>query len=177
MKKALLIGGGLIGAYLIYRAIKKGKKDGVTESAVLTTPSKGMPNPINPLDKIKLGQFTPNISLTNVVTPQSFSRPSNPLDWTSGMLTQYIDEKAKPMPLNVREQIISSWISFAGGKKQSSEYINLSKNMPEFAVKYGNDEFVKQVDTKINEWLKTQIDPKLTSVIIGSRPTIGGRGI
>lgn len=177
MKKALLIGGGLIGAYLIYRAIKKGKKDGITESAVVTTPSMGMPNPINPMDKIKLGQFTPNVSLTNVVTTQSFSRPSNPLDWTSGMLTQYIDEKAKPMPLNVREQIISDWITFAGSKKQSSEYIRLSRNMPAFAVKYGNDEFAKQVDVKISEWAKTQIDPKLTSIIMGSRTLTGGTGI
>ena len=178
MKKALLIGGGLIGAYLIYRAIKKGKKDGITDSAVIKSSPMivGVP-PLNTLDKIKLGQFNPNISLTNVVTPQSFSRPSNPLDWTSGMLTQYIDEKAKPMPTDVREQIISAWISFAGSKKQSSEYITLSRNMPAFAVKYGNDEFAKQVDTKINEWAKTQIDPKLTSIIMGSRPTIGGRGI
>jgi len=179
MKKALLIGGGLIGAYLIYRAIKKGKKDGITESAILTPPSPmivGVP-PINMLDKIKLGQFTPNVSLTNVVTTQSFSRPSNPLDWTSGMLTQYIDEKAKPMPLNVREQIISDWITFAGSKKQSSEYIRLSRNMPAFAVKYGNDEFAKQVDVKISEWAKTQIDPKLTSIIMGSRTLTGGTGI
>jgi len=177
MKKALLIGGGLIGVYLIYRAIKKGKKDGITESAVVTTPSMGMPNPINPMDKIKLGQFTPNVSLTNVVTTQSFSRPSNPLDWTSGMLTQYIDEKAKPMPLNVREQIITDWITFAGNKKQASDYITLSRTRPEFAVNFGKSEFAKQVDVKISEWAKTQIDPKLTSIIMGSRTLTGGTGI
>ena len=158
MKKALLIGGGLIGAYLIYRAIKKGKKDGITESAVVTPPSPmivGVP-PLNTLDKIKSG--IPNVSLTNVVTPQSFARPENPLEWTSGMLTQYIDEKAKPMPLNVREPIISAWITFAGKQKQNPEYTRLSRILPKFAVTLGNQELAKQVDAKINEWGLTQIN-------------------
>ena len=139
MKKALLIGGGLIGAYLIYRAIKKGKKDGITESAVLTPPSPMIVGvtPINMLDKIKLGQFTPNVSLTNVVTTQSFSRPENPLDWTSGMLSQYFDEKVKIMPLNVREPIILAWITFAGNQKQNPEYVRLSRNLPKMAVALG----------------------------------------
>ena len=159
MKKALLIGGGLLGAYVLYRLISKGgKKDGITESAVVTPPSPmivGVP-PLNTLDKIKSG--IPNVSLTNVVTPQSFARPENPLDWTSGMLSQYFDEKVKIMPLNVREPIILAWITFAGKQKQTPEYIRMSRNLPKFAVALGKQEFGKQVDAKINEWGLTQIN-------------------
>jgi hypothetical protein len=178
MKKALLIGGGLIGAYLIYRAIKKGKKDSITESAIV--PSKFQIVGSEPLNVTNLGiaQGSSNSGSPNVVKPQSFARPSNPLDWTSGMVSQYIDEKAKPMPLNIREPIISAWITFAGSKKQASDYITLLRTRPEFAVNFGKSEFTKQVDAKINEWGLTQIDPKLTSInIFGSRPTFGVRGL
>jgi hypothetical protein len=128
------------------------------------------------VDKFKLSQFSSGISVPNVVTPASFSRPANPLDWTSGQLSQYIDEKAKNMPTDVREQIISSWISFAGTKKETAEYKTMIKGFPDLAVKLGNQELTKQVDGRVNEWLKTQIDPNLTKVIVGGiRPTTGIR--
>lgn len=179
MKKALLIGGGLLGAYVLYRLISKGgKKDSVVDSAQVPV-KKGIADfvkPTTPVDKFKLSTLTGGFSLPNIVIPTSFSRPANPLDWTSGQLSQYIDEKAKNMPTDIREQIISSWISFAGTKRGTAEYKTMIKSFPNIGVQLGNQELTKQVDTKINEWLKTQIDPNLTKIIVGGiRPTTGGR--
>lgn len=173
MKKVFLIGGGLLGAYVLYRLISKGgKKDSVVDSAQVPV-KKGIADfvkPSTPVDKFKISTLTGGISAPSVVTPTTFSRPANPLDWTSGQLSQYIDEKAKPMPTDVREQIISSWISFAGSKKQTADYITLARTRPELANILGQQELAKQVDVKINEWVKTQIDPNLTKIILGSRP-------
>lgn len=179
MKKALLIGGGLLGAYVLYRLISKGgKKDSVVDSAQIPV-KKGIADfvkPTTPVEKFKLSTLTGGFSAPSVVTPASFSRPANPLDWTSGQVSQYIDEKAKNMPTDVREQIISSWISFAGTKKETAEYKTMIKGFPDLAVKLGNQELTKQVDGRVNEWLKTQIDPNLTKVIVGGiRPTTGIR--
>lgn len=179
MKKALLIGGGLLGAYVLYRLISKGgKKDSVVDSAQVPV-KQGIADfvkPTTPVDKFKLSQFSSGFSVPSPITPTTFSRPANPLDWTSGQVSQYIDEKAKPMPTDVREQIISSWISFAGTKKETAEYKNMIKSYSDLATKFGNQELAKQVDTKINEWLKTQIDPNLTKIIVGGvRPTTGIR--
>ena len=174
MKKALFIGGGLLGAYVLYRLISKGgKKDSVVDSAQVPV-KKGIADfvkPTTPVDKFKLSTLTGGFSVPSVVTPSSFSRPANPLDWTSGQVSQYIDEKAKTIPTEIREQIISSWISFAGSKKQTAEYIALVRTRTEFANQLGQQELAKQVDFRINEWLKTQIDPNLTKIIVGSRPS------
>ena len=180
MKKALLLGGGLLGAYILYQLIKKrGKKDAVTESAQVPvkTGIADFVTPTTPVDKFKLSPLIGGaFSVPNIVTTASFSRPNNPFDWTSAQVSQYIDEKAKNMPSDIREQIISSWLSLAGNKKQTAEYKSMIKSFPTFAEKLGNQEFAKQVDTKISEWLKTQIAPNLNNISIGGVNTlIGGK--